>query len=99
MRHATIFTLRREPQVIYIKDAGRNVVHNNCIRCHEQVFEVPSGSGKLTQWKSEQTVRDCLFCHRETPHGRVNSFSPVPHARIPFPASPVPSWMKKLLNQ
>ena len=35
LRHATMFTLRLEPQVIFIHEAGREVVHRNCIRCHE----------------------------------------------------------------
>ena len=30
----TMFTFRMEPQVIRIKDAGRDVVQENCIRCH-----------------------------------------------------------------
>ena len=36
LRHATIFTLRAEPQVIFIKDEGKEVVQQNCIRCHEK---------------------------------------------------------------
>ena len=36
LRHATIFTLRNEPQVIRILEAGIKVVQDNCIRCHEQ---------------------------------------------------------------
>ena len=38
LRHSTIFTLRKEPQVIFIKDAGREVVHKNCIRCHMELI-------------------------------------------------------------
>ncbi len=29
LRHATIFTLRKEPQVIFIKEEGKNVVQQN----------------------------------------------------------------------
>ena len=36
LRHATIFTLRWEPQVIHIRKAGKNAVQDNCIRCHEK---------------------------------------------------------------
>jgi len=32
LRHATVFTMRAEPQVIFIKDEGRDVVQQNCIR-------------------------------------------------------------------
>ncbi len=34
LRHATVFTLRNEPQVIFIKEEGAEVVHQNCVRCH-----------------------------------------------------------------
>jgi len=92
-RHSTIFTLRREPQVIYIKDAGLKVVQENCKRCHEAVnSEV--GLLKLTGEKylhGEDKV--CWSCHQEVPHGRVNSLSSAPYARVPLPSSIVPKWM------
>jgi len=43
--------------------------------------------------------RLCWDCHRETPHGRVNSISSVPNARVPVPSSPVPEWMKSVGSQ
>ncbi len=94
MRHATIFTLRAEPQVIFIKDAGREVVHKNCIRCHSQLLydtRIASYSATFNHFRQE---RKCWECHRETPHGRVNSLSSTPNARVPLPESPVPAWMK-----
>jgi cytochrome c nitrite reductase small subunit len=39
--------------------------------------------------------RYCWECHRETPHGRVNSLSSGPYARVPVKGSPLPEWMKK----
>lgn len=84
LRHATMFTFRLEPQVIKIKEAGINVVQENCIRCHQNlvhkswlIYEVTldkknTGDGKF-----------CWDCHRETPHGRVKSLSSYPGARVP----------------
>jgi cytochrome c nitrite reductase small subunit len=93
LRHATIFTLRKEPQVIHIKEAGIQVVQENCIRCHHKLFEHQKKfAGKFEQVEE----RLCWECHRETPHGRVNSLSSVPLARVPLPESPVPEWIKKL---
>jgi len=43
MRHATMFTLRQEPQVIFIKEAGKEVVQENCIRCHEKLLTDNAG--------------------------------------------------------
>ena len=42
--------------------------------------------------------RNCWECHRETPHGRVNSLSSVPYTRVPTPESPVPEWLKELMR-
>jgi len=94
-RHSFMFTFRMEPQVIRIHDAGASVVQENCIRCHTHqtqnvkekfvtLNEVNHGGGKL-----------CWDCHRETPHGRVNSLSSVPDARVPIPSSIIPEWLIK----
>jgi cytochrome c nitrite reductase small subunit len=99
MRHATIFTLRKEPQVIFIKEAGKEAVHKNCIRCHEQLFSSRPGMPAGNEFSRLHTERDCLDCHRETPHGRVNSLSSAPHARVPLPGSPVPEWLNNLIKK
>ena len=99
MRHATIFTLRNEPQVITIKEAGIGVVQENCIRCHEYANEEVNtinitrhnyhyGLGKL-----------CWDCHRELPHGTVNSLSSAPNSQIPEMDDPVPEWLQKLMDE
>lgn len=98
LRHATIFTLRAEPQVIHIKEAGIGVVQQNCIRCHEQLLLTAQQQIQSADYHSDRKNRLCWECHRETPHGRVNSLSIVPNARAPLPESPVPSWIKELTN-
>lgn len=95
LRHATIFTLRKEPQVIFIKDAGREVVHKNCIRCHKELLTDSRLLNYNTQTHESRMDRKCWECHRETPHGRVNSLSSVPNARVPLPGSVVPDWLKR----
>ena len=98
MRHASMFTLRLEPQVIFIKEDGKQVVHNNCVRCHSNLLDIDQ---KLTNisFNHSHTERNCWECHREVPHGRVNSLSSVPNARVPLPKSPVPKWLNKLINK
>ncbi|MDX9883539.1 MAG: cytochrome c nitrite reductase small subunit [Prolixibacteraceae bacterium] len=98
MRHATMFTLRLEPQVIFIHEAGQNVVHKNCIRCHSDLLLDPKLISSVEGQKAHATGRVCWECHREVPHGRVNSLSSVPYARVPLPESPVPKWLEKTLN-
>lgn len=113
LRHATIFTMRKEPQVIFIREAGIRVVKDNCVRCHNQQLscmqchiKVKQDSDELfgcdeneiTMLNNEFTKyhadRLCWDCHREVPHGRVNSISSVPNAKVPVPGSTVPEWMK-----
>lgn len=99
LRHATIFTLRSEPQVIHIKKAGINVVRQNCLRCHEQLLLSAEQQVNNPEYHSDRSDRLCWECHRETPHGRINSLSTVPNARAPLPESPVPEWIKELSNK
>ncbi|HOI49272.1 MAG TPA: cytochrome c nitrite reductase small subunit [Prolixibacteraceae bacterium] len=98
LRHATIFTLRAEPQVIRIKEAGARVVQDNCIRCHSQLLVDPKLEASVAAHKQTREGRRCVECHRETPHGTVNSLSSVPFARVPLPENPVPEWLKKYLK-
>ncbi|MBN2805691.1 MAG: cytochrome c nitrite reductase small subunit [Prolixibacteraceae bacterium] len=98
-RHSYMFALRLEPQVIFIHEAGREVVHNNCVRCHEHLLTSDLRMANLPDFASHRTDRKCWECHRETPHGRVNSLSSVPYARVPVPESPVPAWMRRMLNE
>ncbi len=94
LRHAAMFTLRLEPQVIFIKEAGKEVVHRNCIRCHSTLLTDSRLMSYNTATHSFRMERKCWDCHRESPHGRVNSLSSVPYARVPLPSSIVPDWMK-----
>lgn len=98
LRHATIFTLREEPQNIFIKQAGINVVHDNCKRCHSQLITDSKLLGFTTAFHEKYSDRLCWDCHREVPHGRVKSLSSTPYARVPVPGSPVPSWMRNLVE-
>jgi len=98
LRHATIFTLRAEPQVIFIKEAGINVVQGNCIRCHNDLITNEKVNSFSAEFHDARMDRLCWDCHVETPHGSVNSLSSVPYARVPLPESPVPDWLKKSLK-
>ncbi|VAW20680.1 Cytochrome c nitrite reductase, small subunit NrfH [hydrothermal vent metagenome] len=95
VRHATMFTLKLEPQVIFIKEDGAEVVHNNCIRCHTNQITDPKLAATVKYYKEHTEGRKCWDCHREVPHGRVNSLSSVPNAWVPLPESPVPAWLKE----
>lgn len=99
LRHATIFTLRAEPQVIEIKQAGVEVVQDNCIRCHEELITDSKLLRKNDFVQMQREERLCWDCHREVPHGRVNSLASVPNAKVPLPPTPVPEWLSKLMSK
>jgi len=100
LRHSTIFTLRTEPQVIRIKEAGRDVVQGNCERCHGDflAYHGTFESVWTNNYKSEDK-RLCWDCHKETPHGKVNSLASAPNARVPKLSPIIPEWMEKMLKK
>jgi len=97
-RHATMFTLRLEPQVIRIKEAGAEAVQKNCERCHNDLLHPIA----LRSMERTSTLaggeRQCWDCHREVPHGRVNSLTSTPNALVPLPGSAVPELIKPNRN-
>ena len=99
LRHATMFTLRMEPQVIQIKDAGREVVQENCIRCHANYLHPVSLRAINAKAIYEGHEQVCWDCHREVPHGRVNSLSSTPYARVPQLSPAAPEWITKFVSE
>ncbi|MEN9308590.1 MAG: hypothetical protein RL173_2522 [Fibrobacterota bacterium] len=101
-RHATMFTLRMEPQVIRMHEAGQTVVMENCLRCHGNLFAgnpTSSVKGLASAAVHKNDGRLCWECHRETPHGRVHSLSSTPDARVPPIESSLPEWLERSLSQ
>ncbi|MDH6355611.1 cytochrome c nitrite reductase small subunit [Dysgonomonas sp. PH5-45] len=97
--HAAVFTLREEPQVIRPRDASKEVIMNNCIRCHTELNTefVNTGMINYTQVK-EGEGKACWDCHREVPHTEVSNLSSSPNAIVPLPQSPVPDWLKNTMK-
>lgn len=99
LRHATLFTLRAEPQVIRIKDAGANAVQKNCIRCHEKLITDVKVNQISETFQMFRNDRKCWECHRLTPHDRVRGLSTTPFSRVPLLESPVPNWIKSIIGE
>jgi len=98
LRHASMFTLRLEPQVIEIKDAGKNAVQENCVRCHTNQIHPVSLRSLTAKGITDDSEIYCWHCHREVPHGRVHSLSSTPYAVVPDLSSPVPDWITENLK-
>jgi len=99
MRHATIFTLRNEPQVIRLREAGKDAVQENCKRCHAGLNQNVSTLNVTQKNYEHATGKYCWECHREVPHGRVKSLSSTPYAGMMFDPKPVPVWLNNALNK
>jgi len=99
LRHATIFTLRTEPQVIQIKHQGVSVVQQNCIRCHSNVNQNVTTMNVTGSNYSHGEGKLCWECHREVPHGTVKGLSSTPFAIVPHLGNPVPDWLNKLMSK
>lgn len=98
MRHAYVFTFRLEPQVIQIREAGKTVVQENCIRCHDPLLDrVTIGQVTFEGSRHGQGLL-CWSCHRETPHGTVNSLASTPYARVPRLSPALPAWLSGALE-
>ncbi|HRE40124.1 MAG TPA: cytochrome c nitrite reductase small subunit [Ignavibacteria bacterium] len=93
-RHSFMFTFRLEPQVIKIKQAGINVVQDNCIRCHNNLI---NHTMYVKDERDEERL--CWSCHQETPHGSVSSLSSFPDSKVPGLNPIIPDWLKKQLKK
>ena len=99
MRHAAIFTMRGEPQVIKAIDESASVIMDNCIRCHTQLNTEFVKTGKIDYDRvKEGEGKACWDCHRDVAHGK-NSLSSTPNALVPYPKSMAPNWLKKLIDK
>jgi cytochrome c nitrite reductase small subunit len=93
-----MFTFRLEPEVIRIKDAGRDVVQENCIRCHLKIMDQLSLVSVTGEMSEHGGGKLCWECHRETPHGTVTSLSSFPMARVPRVTPVMPEWLDKFIS-
>ena len=92
MKHVAAFLTKSEPQVIQAHEASSEVIMNNCIRCHTQLNTEFVKTGKIDYMMSQ-------VGEGKVPHGGKNSLSGTPGAIVPLPESPVPEWLRKMVNQ
>ena len=100
MRHASVFMMRGEPQVIQAIDESAEVIMNNCIRCHTQLNTEFVNTGRIDhEMAMAGEGKACWDCHREVPHGGTNSLSSTLNALVPYPKSVSPDWLKDMLSK
>ena len=101
MKHVAYFVTHSEHQAIRAEDASAEVIMDNCIRCHRQLNTEFVKTGRIDYMMAKRGEgMACWDCHRNVPHGGMNSLSSTPNAetQVPLPPSPVPEWLQKLLG-
>lgn len=100
MGHVYMFLTRSEHQAITAKDASAQVIRDNCIRCHKQLNQEFVKTGRISYMEAKRGEgHACWDCHRNVPHGGMNSLASTPGARVPLPPSPVPEWLHGLMSK
>ena len=100
MKHVAYFITHSEHQAINAEDASAQVIMDNCIRCHTQLNREFVTTGRIDYMMAKRGEgKACWDCHREVPHGGVNSLSSTPYAetQVPLPSSPVPEWLQRMV--
>ena len=95
--HAAVFTIFAEPQVIRARENTKEVLLENCVRCHS-----PLVTEFVKMTPDYQTVvsgekKACWDCHQDTAHTRISGLGPNNNVNLPLPASPLPAWLEKML--
>ncbi|MBR1551476.1 MAG: cytochrome c nitrite reductase small subunit [Muribaculaceae bacterium] len=101
MKHVAYFVTHSERDAIMAEDASAQVIMDNCIRCHTQLNQEFVKTGRIDYMLAKQGEgMACWDCHRNVPHGGMNSLSGTPGAesQTPLPPSPVPSWMQQMVD-
>lgn len=102
MKHVYYFVTNGEAQTIKAEDASARVIMDNCIRCHTQLNQEFVKTGRMDYMMAKRGEGlACWECHKDVPHGGMNSLSGTPHAetQVPLPGSPVSSWLQGLLDK
>lgn len=96
--HASVFTLRAEPEVMFMREASEEVVQDNCMRCHIQQVTQTKYDGYINDHATNRTDRKCWECHKEVPHGKIHGISTIKNNIAPIPTDSegavIPQWLK-----
>ena len=101
LKHTACFVTHSERQAPMAEALTGQVVMDNCIRCHTQLNQEFVKTGRMGYMQQQaQGGKVCWDCHRNVPHGGMNSLMATPNAEgvTPLPPSPVPDWLQNMMN-
>ncbi|MDR1049721.1 MAG: cytochrome c nitrite reductase small subunit [Deltaproteobacteria bacterium] len=94
--HASVFTFGEDRQVIRAREGTKEVVQENCVRCHVPLV---TEFAKMSPEYDRVLAGDkkaCWDCHRDMPHTQISSPSSTPSGSMPLPGVPVPAWLQAM---
>ncbi len=75
--HVTTFFFKEIPAAIRAKESSRQIIHENCVRCHQDTIDNLNWD---MEYAGEPSNRYCYECHRSIAHGeRGLSVLPYQH--------------------
>ena len=101
LKHTAYFVTHAERQAPMAEALTGQVVMDNCIRCHTQLNQEFVNTGRMSYMQQQaQGGKVCWDCHRNVPHGGMNSLMATPSAEgvTPLPPSPVPDWLQNMMK-
>ena len=101
MKHVAYFVTHSERQAIKAEDASAGVIMDNCVRCHTQLNQEFVKTGRIDYMMAKRGEgKACWDCHRQVPHGGMNTLMATPGAetQVPLPPSPVPEWLQRMMD-
>jgi len=97
--HTTVFATGKETQALRPTKSSYSVIMDNCIRCHTQLNTAMARTGMFTYADTLQgNGKACWDCHTQVPHTKVSNIAAPSEEMVPFPPSPIPEWVKKILD-
>lgn len=102
LKHTAYFVAHSERQAIMAETMSAEVIMDNCIRCHTQLNQEFVKTGRIDYMMAKRGEgKACWDCHRNVPHGGMNSLMATPNAEAvtPLPPSSVPQWLQGLLSK
>ena len=89
MKHVGYFVTNSEHQAIMAEEASAEVIMDNCIRCHTEINTRMVRTGKIDYMLAKRGEGfACWDCHRNVPHGGMNTLSSTPGAETQAPIPP-----------
>jgi cytochrome c nitrite reductase small subunit len=100
--HAAVYLTGKEPMAPRPRPAATKAIQDNCVRCHTtlttDIASVGHTTDRIIPKDGHQQEKVCWDCHRHVPHTKNSGLASAPNTLAPFPASPVPDWLKSILQ-